>query len=655
MTDRDSIDGLHYDERENIGIDRPMAPTISDVIEQRLTRRGFVGGLAALLATSALTPAAQAQAGSTLTFREIPHVLDANHHVAPGYTARALIRWGDPIFADAPDYAPSGLTPAAQARQFGYNNDFLAYMPLPLGSSNSENGLLFVNHEYTNPNLMWVGFGSRGDQGRMTREQVEIDMNAHGLSVVEVRRQGGAWSIVKDSRYNRRFVTVATEYRVSGPAAGHARMKTSADPSGMKVFGTLNNCAGGVTPWGTILTGEENFNGYFNGDAAKTPEARNHRRYGVQAWMGNVWGNFQDRFNVEKEPNEPNRFGWIVEVDPYDPQSVPVKRTALGRFKHEGGTCFVGRDGRVAVYSGDDERFEYVYRFVTAGRYNPTDRNANRSLLDEGVLSVARFNADGTLDWLPLVHGQGPLTAANGFASQADVVIEARRAADLLGATPMDRPEDVEPNPVTGRIYVACTHNDRRKAADDANARERANGPNPRAGNIAGQVVELIAPGGEGAQGDHSADQFRWEMFILCGNPASDPSARYGEGTSANGWLAAPDNFAFDAKGRIWIATDGFPTQGRPAAADGLFGADTTGPGRAVTKRLFAAPRGAEVCGPCFTPDGRTVFLAIQHPGEERDSTFESPSTRWPDFRPDTPPRPSVLAVTKDDGGEIGA
>ena len=657
MTEPDRADHTHYDDRENVGIARKMGPTITAVIEQRLSRRGFVGGLAALLASTALTPAPDAQAqagGSTLTFNELPHGMDETHHVPSGYSARVLVRWGDPIAADAPDYAPSNLTAAAQAKQFGYNNDFMVYMPLPVGSSNSENGLLCVNHEYTNPNLMWPGIGSRGDQGRMTREQTEIDMNAHGLSVVEIRKQGGAWSVVRDSRYNRRFLTNDTEYRLAGPAAGHARLKTSADPSGAKVYGTLNNCAGGWTPWGTVLSGEENFNGYFNGDASKTPEARNHRRYGVQAWQGNVWGNYRDRFNVEKEPNEPNRFGWVVEYDPYDPQSTPVKRTALGRIKHEGATSFVGRDGRVAVYSGDDERFEYVYRFVTSGRYNPNDRAANRNLLDEGTLSVARFNADGTLDWLPLVHGQGPLTAANGFESQADVLIEARRAADLVGATPMDRPEDVEPNPVTGRVYIACTYNERRKPADDPNARERMGPGNPRANNISGHVIEMIAPGGSGAEADHSADQFRWEIFILCGNPANDPSARYGQGTSEHGWLAAPDNFAFDPKGRIWIATDGMPTQGRPAAADGLFGADTAGPGRAVTKRLVATPRGAELCGPCFTPDGRTLFVAVQHPGEERDSTFESPSTRWPDFRPDTPPRPAVLAITKDDGGEIG-
>ncbi len=532
----------------------------------------------------------------------------------------------------------------------------MAFMPLPRGSRNSTNGLLFVNHEYCNQNLMFAGITARADVSALTREQCEVDIAGHGLSVVELRKGRAGWETVANSPYNRRLTLWSTPFRVSGPAAGHARLKTDADPTGTRVLGTINNCAGGVTPWGTCLSGEENFNGYFHGDANRTPEAANHRRYGVQTFRGTPWGRFFDRWDVEKNPNEPNRFGWVVEVDPYDPRSVPVKRTALGRFKHEGATCFVSRDGRVAVYSGDDERFEYVYRFVTAGRFNPDNMAANRDLLDSGTLSVARFNADGTLTWLPLVHGQGPLTAANGFASQADVLIETRRAADLLGATPMDRPEDVEPNPATGRIYVACTYNERRAPADAQNVRERVNPPNARARNLTGHLIEMIAPGGAGRQGDHTADTFRWEVFVKCGDPAvAAHGAQYGAGVTANGWLAAPDNVAFDPRGRIWISTDGMPTQVQPAVADGLYAADTSGPGRGVTKQFFAVPRGAEMCGPTFTPDGRTLFVAVQHPGEEPDSNFERPSTRWPDFRPDLPPRPAVVVITKDDGGEIGS
>jgi hypothetical protein len=662
MTSREAerIDDLTPEDR---GISRPMAPTIGEVIAARLARRDVLRGAAALALGAAwsgvrVAPArAQTAGGSTLTFAEIPHGLDERHHVAPGYSAEVLIRWGDPVLPGAPPFDSTRLDPQAQAKQFGYNNDFVAYLPLPPGSRSSESGLLCVNHEYTNTELMFAGFKQphNGPAG-LTRVQCEVDLAAHGLTVVEVKRSGGRWEVVPGGRYNRRFTTQETVFRVAGPAAGHARLRTADDPGGTAVRGTLNNCAGGVTPWGTVLSGEENFNGYFRGDAAKTPEARNHRRYGVQVWQDNSWGRYFARFDVEKEPNEPNRFGWIVEYDPYDPQSTPVKRTSLGRFKHEGATTVVAPDGRVAVYSGDDERYEYVYRFVTAGRFDPGNPRAGADLLDQGVLSVARFDADGTMTWLPLVQGQGPLTPANGFGSQADVLIEARRAADLLGATPMDRPEDVEPNPVSGRVLVVLTNNDRRKAKDDPSARDRADAANPRPGNRWGHIIELIPPGGAGRAADHTAETYRWELFLLAGDPARpEQGARYGSGTSAHGWLAAPDNVAFDPRGRVWIGTDGMPTQVQPGVADGLYGADTAGPGRGVTRRFFASPRGAEACGPEFTPDGRTLFVAVQHPGEERGSTFDAPSTRWPDFQAGVPPRPAIVVITRPDGGEIGA
>ena len=397
---------------------------------------------------------------------------------------------------------------------------------------------------------------------------------------------------------------------------------------------------------------EENFHGYFWGELADDhPEARNYKRYGVPGnWY--AWGRYHERFDIAKEPNEANRFGWVVEVDPFDPASTPVKRTSMGRFKHEGAQTIVNRDGRVVVYQGDDQRFDYLYKFVSAGRYNPNNRAANRDLLDSGTLFVARFNADGTLTWMPLVFGSGPLIPANGFNSQADVLIETRRAADLLEATPMDRPEDVEPNPVTNAVYVMLTNNTRRKEGDENTA-------NPRANNTFGHIAELIPPGG-----DHGALSYTWDILVLCGDPSKpEVGAEWGPNTSANGWFGAPDNCAVDGKGRLWVTTDQGTNWSKTGTADGVWALETHGEGRGSGHMFYRVPVGAEMCGPMFTPDDQSLFVAVQHvavdgakdwPPFGRNSSFEDPATRWPDFRDDMPPRPSVVAITRDGGGPIG-
>jgi secreted PhoX family phosphatase len=634
-------------------------PTMGEIIATRFSRRSLLKGALAVSAISAtVAPAAlmtaeraRAAGASAFNFTEVEAGIDDKHHVAEGYDADILLRWGDPLFPDSPEFDPTKQTAESQARQFGYNNDYVGYIPL---EGSSEHGLLVVNHEYTNEHLMFPGIVTIAEGeikvADADKNRVDVEMAAHGGTVVEIRKEGGKWQVVRDSKYNRR-ITAMTEMEITGPAAGHDRMKTNADTTGTKVLGTVNNCAGGVTPWGTYITAEENFHGYFKGELpADHKEAANYKRYGVPDGSYE-WGNFYDRFDVSKEPNEPNRFGWMVEIDPMDANSVPKKRTALGRTKHEGAESIVNSDGRVVFYLGDDERFDYVYKFVTAGTFNANDRAANMNLLDDGTLYVAKFAEDGSLEWLPLIHGQGPLTAENGFESQADVLITTRLAADALGATKMDRPEDVQPNGKTGKVYVMLTNNTKRKA-------EQIDAANPRAENAFGHIIEITEEGG-----DFAATKGKWEILLKCGDPSvAEVGATFSTATTANGWFGMPDNCAIDSAGRLWVATDG---QGPKATGrtDGLWAVDTEGEARATSKLFFRVPIGAELCGPLFTPDDETAFVAVQHPadgGEDwekfgRPSYYEDLSTRWPDFKDDMPVRPAVVAITKQGGGKIGA
>ncbi len=653
--------GQAYDLSEEIPTNQSDAATLGDVIHRRYRRRTVLKGalavsaIAAVAGSGVLSAAREARAASgRFSFTEIEHGADGTHHVAPGYDADILIRWGDPVTADAPAFDPHKQTPEAQERQFGYNNDYIGYLPLPAGSDNSEHGLLFVNHEYTNEELMFPGLGKQDRKAKfsgMTRPLIDIEMSAHGGSVIEVKKENGKWRVVAGSRHARRITTRTTPMVLSGPAAGDEAMKASADSTGTKVVGMLNNCAGGTTPWGTVLTGEENIRGYFWTDGDRKKVAKRYKRYGVPGkWY--AWGKFHDRFNIDKEPNESNRFGYIVEIDPYDADSVPIKRTALGRMAHEGANVIVNGDGRVVAYTGDDARFEYLYKFVSVGRFDADDRAANRDLLDDGTLYVARFDADGSIAWLPLVHGRGPLTTAKGFASQADICIRTRQAADAVGATPMDRPEDVEPNLKTGKVYVMLTNNSKRKP-------DQVDAANPRAKNSFGHIVEITP-----AEGDHAATTAKWEILIKAGDPrVAKVGAMYHPATSENGWFASPDNCAVDNQGRLRVTTDQGRNWGKTQTADGVYAVETEGEMRGHSKMFFRTPIGAEMCGPVFTPDDRTLFLAVQHPAAdgtkdykdfERASTFEDPATRWPDFDDGMPVRPSVVVVTKKDGGVIG-
>jgi len=633
--------GEGHDARQRL---EQTSPLMQDLIVARLSRRNLIKGAVAgaLVVATGCSPSSRevvVRSGSVemgrFLFPELARGISEDQAVADGYTAEVLIRWGDPLFADSPVFDPQHLTAESQSRQFGYNNDFIGFVPLAPGEHGAQRGLLCVNHEYTSSNLMFQEF-SWVFRSWITKATCDVELAAHGGSVVEVEAVEGQWRVVVGSAFNRRLMAKGSPMLLTGPAAGHERLRTSFDPTGTQVDGMVNNCAGGITAWHTWLSGEENFDGCFLGEVDQThPEARNHALYGIpDAWY--QWGRFYPGFDVSTEPRSPNHYGWVVEIDPLQPTSTPKKRTALGRLKHEGAESIVALNGRVVVYMGDDEKFEHVYKFVTAGTFNADDRQANADLLDHGTLYVARFNVDGTLNWLSLVHGRGPLTAQNDFYSQADVLIETRRAADLVGATPMDRPEDVQPSPRTGKIYVMLTNNDERSS-------RQVDAANPRADNVYGHIIEITEAGG-----DHTAESGRWEILIRGGDP-SDVSvgALWHASTSEHGWFGSPDNVAFDADGRMWVATDGND------GCDGLWGVETDGPLRGASRAFYRAPIGAEVCGPCFTPDGQSLFLAIQHPGDGELASYDSPETRWPDFKELVPPRPAVVVIRKNGGTKL--
>ncbi|GAB3093456.1 PhoX family phosphatase [Aestuariicella hydrocarbonica] len=628
------------------------------------TARGSAGLASAttLVSASTLTGALSGcQQQQTLSFEEIAHRLDHHHHAPNGYQTQRLLSWGDSLHRQD-SFTPDTLTPAAQAQRFGFNNDFIGFMPLSnqqtatgyehFTSSNSQRGLLCVNHEYTQPHLMFSGYRDDEDGDFNTRpEHVAIEQQACGHSVVEIELQNGHWQVNTDSPYNRR-ITVTTPMIVTGPAAGHPRLQTSQDPSGARILGTLGNCAGGKTPWGTVMIAEEGIGSAFIGNRSNIPktEQDNYQRLAIGNDDNRRWGDVDPRFHIEKEPNEANRFGWMVELDPYDPESTPRKLTSLGRFEHEG-TTIVAKPGKpIVAYTGDDDEFQFFYKFVSAGVYQPEQPAANRQLLEQGTLYAAKLNDDGSGEWLSLRHGEAFLTEQFGFHSQADVLIECRRAAAMIGATPMDRPEDIETNPVNDCTYVMLTKNKKRKTQDPGNM---------RLNNSAGHILELLHPGKDG-QRDHTAHTFQWNTFILGGDPGSDTlnnqgfygTGPNGETVSDAGWFATPDNLTFDRQGNMWVATDGCEAFG---FHDGLWAMPTAGPYRAIPKHFFGCPLGAELCGPEFTPDGNTLFVSVQHPADAHGSTFDHPVHRWPDFDEALPPRPSVIAIRRKDGGRVGS
>ncbi|WP_066017162.1 PhoX family protein [Endozoicomonas atrinae] len=643
--------------------------TLDDVVEK--SRRNFMkGGLGLAMAgflggclgtTGQKQKVAHGSAARNLQqpdigFKPIPVEQDPMFdavNVPEGYTANVFFSWGDPVEKGASPWRPDGSNSwQEQMKQAGQNHDGIWFFPFP--DKPDEHGLLVMNHEYINPTLhpngLTITEDSHGFKHRPEHE-VKKEMAAHGVSVFEVRKQSnGHWQKVKDSDYNRR-ITGFTPMDLTGEVAGTDFLKTVADPAGRQVLGTLNNCAMGVTPWGTYLTCEENWKNYFvNRDAEDYEQRPAHHRYGVAQDKNSnyyAWESVEPRFNGTPDHNaahggyvnEPNRFGWVVEIDPFSPDSTPKKRTSMGRLVRECSTLSLGDDRRMAFYFGDDTRGEYVYKFVPDQAYEPGNSAANRDILDHGTLYVALFHDDGRGEWRPLVFGQNGLTRRNGFTSQADVLVHARRAADILGATTMDRPEWVAVHPQTREVYVTLTNNKHRGKKED----QEINAANPREDNRHGQIVRFTEE-----NSDPTATHFDWEIFLLAGDR---PGATLADGSSVPENLvgdikgdifSSPDGIWFDYQGRLWIQTDYGDDDERNInmGTNQMLCCD---PVTAEVKRFLTGPRGCEITGVTTTPDGKAMWVNIQHP-----------AISFPASDGKTRPRSSTVLITKDDGGVIG-
>lgn len=634
-----------------------------DIVDAQISRRsvlgmGLAGAAAIVLGPTLLggeralaAAAGQEAVGESGAFGFVPiapvaYTVD-EFTVPEGFDWAPILRWGDPLFADSPAFDLLNQTADAQARQFGYNVDYTDII-----RTSATTAILFVNHEYTNENIMFPAEQLSNELDRVRG----VGLKAHGLSVVELTRadENSPWEPSVGAPLNRRFLDDTT-YAFTGPAAGNELLRTVASVDGLTARGTFGNCSGGTTPWGTILSGEENFNGYFHTPGVSEADLR----YGLadeETVRG--WEAIDPRFDARNEDyaNEPNHFGWIVEVDPIDPNSTPRKHTAMGRFKHEGANVILSADGHAVAYMGDDERFDYLYKFVSRDTAIDGDRAHNLTLLENGDLYVAQFSGDspaseidgsgalpadggfgGAGQWIPLT--QGGESVVDGM-STAEVLIHTRLAADKVGATKMDRPEDVEPNPLTGRVYVACTNNSDRGTDGKAPADET----NPRTENRDGHVVEITEDGGS-----QTATRFTWTLLLVAGDPAQNSSTYFsGFPIDQVSPISCPDNLAFDSQGNLWISTDGQPST--IGYNDGLFRVALEGPERGRVEQFLSVPRDAETCGPVIHDDEHHVFVSVQHPGEE--GTFEAPNSLFPDAMRGAPlggavhaPRPTVIQV----------
>jgi hypothetical protein len=624
---------LSFDAFDEANNPPPATTDFDRVVTRAMSRRGLLAGSIALgvgalvLGTTALTPR-PARAAGRLDFKPVAAGTADNITVPEGYDWYVVASWGDPLWSKsmAFDQTRRG-NGVSQELSWGDNTD---------GMEVFERGgrvIVAANCEYTNLDVIYGGNASKAPEGA---DDVRKGKAAHGITVAEIAQRGGKWVIVKDSEFNRR-ITADTPMEISGPARGHDLLKTAADASGTRSLGTWNNCGSGKTPWGTFLTCEENFNGYFSSSDANFQPNTDMKRYGVgnKDW-GYAWATADERFDIAKHPNEPNRAGYVVEIDPLDPRSTPKKRTALGRLKHENAAVTLAANGQIAVYLGDDERGEFIYRFVSEGRYAASGNNAD--LLDRGRLFVAKFHDNFRGEWVELTP------AATGMSGQAEICIRTRQAASKVGATTMDRPEWVAAHPNKAEVYCALTNNKNRGVKPNAGGDETpVGGPNPRKANPYGQIVRWRPD-----DGDHAAAGFAWDLFVLAGNPTVHSDDYAGsKNVTADNMFNSPDGLAFDASGLLWIQTDGNYSDAKGFAGQGnnqmLVGEPETG----EIRRFLVGPRQCEVTGLAWSPDRKTMFVGIQHPGgKSGDSHFPDGGSMAP--------RSSIVAVTRRDGGPVG-
>ncbi len=702
-------------------------PAFEQVLDARLSRRHVLRGAIGAVGVGALgvtglsgcsTMAATgnvSQSLSALGFKAVGKSLADRVVIPEGYTARVLYALGDPLTASAPAFKNDG-TDSEWGNRAGDHHDGIEYFGLsadgkPADSSNR--ALLAMNHEATTDEKLTSFFiHADGGKASLPRPAGEVDkeLMIHGLSVVEIEARGQQWSYKANSQLNRR-VTTMTEAIISGPARGSEHLVTKFDASATKARGTLNNCGTGKTPWGTFVSGEENWFGYFFRDAQddnrrkKDKQVQALNRYGRKAGAASRhgWetGGSDDRFvrwnngalaasAKDDYRNEMNTFGYVVELDPYDRQQALRKRTALGRMGHENATFARASAGQpVVAYMGDDARGEYIYKFVSDAKWDPADaKPANRmaagdKYLDKGTLYVARFKDDGSGEWIELSM-KNPVIANSSyfeFKSQADICIFTRLAADAVGATKMDRPEWGGVNPKNGEVYISLTNNSNRTAAtaDAVNPRvyKDMKGSKEQKGNVNGHIVRL-------AEAQPHANAFKWDIYLFGSEAGADASAVNLSKLTDDNDLSSPDGLVFSpTTGVCWIQTDdgaytdttncmmmaalpGRHGDGGPLTLQHGDKTVTTHAGKAQTpatlKRFLVGPKGAEITGITETPDGKAIFVNIQHPGENTKmadvgdaSKFES---QWPanaGYGSGKRPRSATIVITKNDGGVIGS